>query len=409
MCDTIYAGKELSPDGSAWFAKNSDRSPDEPQPLCILPRRGAGGELLVGGRAFPGKDAGYAILLSKPTWIAGGEAGVNERGVAIGNEAVFSKWAPAKDGVLGMDILRAALASSGSAEEAVSYIAECVERLEQGGNGAFQGKLFYDNSYIAADRERAFVLESAGKRWAIRELHESATISNAYSITDDYDRLDAVTSGELESAAGRKSWKARVQRSLYLRFTKGEERRRFTRAALEERCGSLDLDAVLGALRSHGAYTPGKRGSMASPCVHEGGFPVNNATTASMAVSFPPGGASPVIWFSGTSYPCLSLFKPVVLEGGEFVPLWTDYDYMENSPAAIAHWTHQREWVKSRRIGELSLNSAFRTRRDMLQKSLEEIARDASRRGTASGQGLEARRQDVNEIIRSWYSGIAVY
>jgi len=47
--------------------------------------------------------------------------GINARGVVIGNEAVFSRWKAARDGVLGMDILRLALEEAATAREAVDF------------------------------------------------------------------------------------------------------------------------------------------------------------------------------------------------------------------------------------------------------------------------------------------------
>jgi hypothetical protein len=46
----------------------------------------------------------------------GWRKGVNDKGVVIGNEAVFTKETVRRDGLLGMDILRIALERSESAE-----------------------------------------------------------------------------------------------------------------------------------------------------------------------------------------------------------------------------------------------------------------------------------------------------
>lgn len=431
MCDTLYAGPELSPVGKSWFAKNSDRHPDEPQALCLVPRRPPSARLEIGGRDFPGPDGGHAFALSRPSWMQGGEAGVNELGVAIGNEAVFSRWKPAKDGALGMDLLRAALSSSASAEEARDYLSRYVESAGQGGNGAFKGSLYYDNSFIVADSTGAFVLETAGRRWAWRQVEDCATISNAYSIEDDYRRLDTQTRKEIapvneraacsdEADAGRKghkdSWRPYVEKRFYLRFTKGDVRRGLTRASLEAARGSLGLSAMLGALRNHGAYDPRRRGSMESPCVHEGVFPVNSATTASLAFEFGEKPGWGMLWFTGTSYPCLSLYKPLILAAGEFLPLWTAYDHSEGSDAAYAHWLRQRTWIKRAKAGGLSLDPAFAARRDEAQRRLAMAAERAAEAlrtdpaaAKAAGGALARARSEIDAVVAEWYAGLPGY
>lgn len=406
MCDTLYAAPLFSGAGTAWFAKNSDRAPDEPQALCIVPRRTPREGIAVASRIFPGRDAGFAFALSKPSWMAGGEAGVNEAGVAIGNEAVFSRWKPAKDGPLGMDILRAALAASESAAAAARYIASFVEAEGQGGNGAYHGSLYYHNSFIISDPREALVLETSGKRWALRRTGDFASISNAYSITDNYEEVDAQTSRELSSRGGKASFRAYVESRPYLLFTRGDTRRRLTREAIESARGRLDLPAVLGALRAHGSYRPGRPGSLACPCVHEGGFPVNNATTASLALSYPSAGAPLTLWFSGTSYPCISLFKPLLLASGEFIPLWTDYDYSEGSASAYAYWKRQLDWIRRGKAGALSLDEAFVEARDEAQTRLLRLAEAAAGLVTKAGEGgspdLAELRAETNRVVKAW-------
>ena len=51
----------------------------------------------------------HAVILSKPAWIWGAEMGSNEHGVAIGNEAVWTKLSCPEDleeRLIGMDLLR---------------------------------------------------------------------------------------------------------------------------------------------------------------------------------------------------------------------------------------------------------------------------------------------------------------
>ena len=92
MCDTLI----LRHQGQTWFAKNSDREPAEPQRLLRLPvvRNDPEARLRTTYLDIPQAAQRHALVISQPSWIWGAEMGVNEHGVAIGNEAVFTKLAP---------------------------------------------------------------------------------------------------------------------------------------------------------------------------------------------------------------------------------------------------------------------------------------------------------------------------
>lgn len=420
MCDTLYAAATVGAGGRALFAKNSDRKPDEPQSLVFCGRRTGGDQVRVGRRTFPVADAGLAYAISKPSWIDGGEMGLNAAGVAIGNEAVFSRFPVAHDGVLGMDILRAALASSSDAETARDFICRYTESNDQGGNGSLHGRLYYSNSYLIADRSNAFVLETAGRRWAWQRLEDVGAISNAYSIGTDYKRLDAATRKDIapinekaacsdEADAGRKgqrqSWRSYVESRLHLHVTHGDERRNAALAALRSSgAAGLDAEAVFGLLRAHRGRGPASRpilSSMRSHCMHAGGL-LSQATTASMVVEYrSERAAAAVLWFTGTSYPCVSIYKPVLLAEGSFIPLWTGYDYTENGTGAGEHWRRHKRWLRRRRNAELGESESFRSRRDAAQAALRASVEKALRDGD-----YERARADVNALVTDWYGGL---
>ncbi|MEI6385859.1 MAG: carcinine hydrolase/isopenicillin-N N-acyltransferase family protein [Spirochaetota bacterium] len=404
MCDTLYS----APGGSqgSCFAKNSDRHPEEPQALCLVPARATAPHTAFGGLSFDAPDAGYSYVLSKPSWMPGGEMGVNTRGLAVGNEAVFSRFKAKKDGVLGMALLRATLASAGSAAEARDFICSFVETHDQGGNGAYKGSLVYSNSFIVADPRGAFVVETAGRRWAWKSAGSAATISNAYSIVGDAGGMDSLSRSELETGGGT-SWRRLVEDRLYLAFTRGDSRRACTAATLAGE-GQGGLDTMLKALRDHGKKRSDGR-DMGAPCVHGAGFPVKSTATASLVVEYiPPGsgagsGSTAVVWFSGTPHPCLSLFAPIVLSSSGFIPLWTGYAYEEDSKESYARWESSR--LRAQLLGGAlrSSDPAFMDVRDSLQGRLHVEAIDSYLKSPGA-EGLARARANVNTIMADWDS-----
>ena len=402
MCDTIIlmdnSGKPV------FFGKNSDRHPEEPQALLYISERAPSTVMLREGVEY--QDKGFALLLSKPSWMAGGEMGVNSQGLAIGNEAVFSRFKPEEHGILGMDILRAALSACASAKEALDFITSFIEKYGQGGNGAYKGKLVYNNSFLAADPQEAYIIETAGKRWAWRSAMLVDAISNAYCIEDDYKRLDMQTRKEIapvneraacadESDPGRKgernSWKAHVEDRKYLFFTKGEQRRSSSLGGLmriaAERASSAQneaqtkaraepeaqLEKIFALLQSHeGAPKSGPFLSrMKNLCVHPGLFP-QSATTGSMVAEYRPGGA--LVWHTDSSYPCISLYKPVLLKDGRFYSLWKPLCAENKAEERYASWNSHRQWaVKSGHL-QLSAKEDFAQSRDAAQASIIRIA-----------------------------------
>jgi hypothetical protein len=111
VCDTVVVVPESGP---VWFAKNSDREPSEAQFLESHDGSAAGSP----PEGLPDAPSNVRVTLSRPAWMWGCEMGVNAHGLAIGNEAVFTRVPVPKAGYTGMDFQRIALTRCRTADDA---------------------------------------------------------------------------------------------------------------------------------------------------------------------------------------------------------------------------------------------------------------------------------------------------
>src|SRR5215469_7924046 len=196
MCDTFVALSDSTANGSVLLAKSADTEVNEAQHFLRLPARDhpEGAKVRVTHRVIPQARHTYEALIDKSFWLYGGEIGVNEHGVAIGNEAVFSNLASEKDGVILIDLLRLMLERAADRHEAVALTAELLASFGQGGNCELRGNSHFDGSFIVSDKTGAVILETAGREWAAKEVKGFASISNGYTIREDWDRSSLAAS-----------------------------------------------------------------------------------------------------------------------------------------------------------------------------------------------------------------------
>lgn len=294
MCDTIY----LKKDGKSYFGKNSDRSPNEAH-LMIRQEaaiHNAGEMVKATYIEIPQVSQTYACVLLKPHWIWGAEMGWNEFGLNIGNEAVFSNVKREKqDGLIGMDLLRLALERTRTAKDALMLIINLIEQYGQVGNCGFGKKFYYDNAFLIADNVEAYVLETAGRTWAYKKAGDIAAISNCYSITDDYDECSKGFTG---------NFKQKFQNNLFTKVAGAEKRRAAILAVLSGEGEQFML--FRQALTSHSSEKIDiNSSSTSSVCMHAGNL-FGDQTTGSYF-----GEIDKCYFVSGTSFPCLSVYKPV--------------------------------------------------------------------------------------------------
>ncbi len=319
MCDSIVVVKPGEP---VWVGKNSDREPDEVQVVDRVPAAAhdEGSSLHTTHIVIPEARATQEVILSRPRWMWGCEMGVNARGVAIANEAVFVRLPLAPEGLTGMDLQRLALERAGSAADAVEVIIDLLGRFPQGGRMGFRNHgMRYASSFIVADAAEAWILETAGELWAAQKVVGVRTISNVLTINDDFDRIHpqayavARARGYCQRLADFGFARCFASR-FYRAMTGGEARRGCTRELLSifAASGAVSAGAMATVLRDHGGVGPQGGLRMVMPCAHASWLPTraSGQTTASMIACLDQA-AGPRVWMTGTSSPCLSVFKPV--------------------------------------------------------------------------------------------------
>lgn len=139
-----------------------------------------------------------SVVLSKPRWLWGCKMGANCEGVVGGNEAIWTSLAGdlrSEPRLLGMDILRLALERGGSARAAAEECARLTEVHGQGGGCAEDDSSWtYENGYIFADCNEAFVVETCGVHgWVMERVPPGSfrNISNGISIRTNIHSIKA--------------------------------------------------------------------------------------------------------------------------------------------------------------------------------------------------------------------------
>jgi len=393
MCDTLVAVQNYTSDGSILFGKNSDREPDEAHEIVRFPAVDYPPNQTVQTTylSIPQARHTFEVILSKPFWMWGCEMGVNENGVVVGNEAMFLKIpVEKKPGLLGMDLMRLALERSETADQAVRVITGLLQTYGQGGAcGYHDKKMSYHNSFLIADFEGAFVLETFGREWAVKKVTGAYSISNCTTLKDDYDE---VSSGLRKSKSGRVNLKKHYEGFLYTHFSGAKKRRARSMEMMEQKKGALTPKAIARILRDHGEGNIGIHPadlSNGTLCMHAADPLVRRSqTVGSLIVQLTPD-RHVNVFMTGTSAPCLSIFKPVFFgcsldnrAGSSYSPdsLWWFHETLHRSllnrsgKTIFEFWTERTQfeetlWKEFRKIETASVFDQCLFSKDFFQKS----------------------------------------
>lgn len=303
-CDTFVVLPSLTKSGNIIFGKNSDRPSDEIQEVVYY-KGGTRGDTVKCTYITIAEHNGpiNSVILSKPVWMWGAEMGANDHNVVVGNEAVWTKYNQddgdaSKERLIGMDLVRLGLERGNSAEEALDAITSLLEKYGQGGAcSENDNSLIYHNSFIIADSNVAWVLETSGNLWAAEKIETGyRNISNGLTIKT---KIDKHSEKLPEVAKSLNLWDGKGCFNFYECFAAGDSKRQ---AAGEKLLAELtqeakfDIQSMFQILRD--------KDSGICAC---GSFATQGSQVSSLSNKEPS-----VHWFTATPDPSESVFKPFV-------------------------------------------------------------------------------------------------
>jgi dipeptidase len=260
-----------------------------------------------------------------------------------------------------------------------------IERYGQGGNCGFDKKFYYDNSFLAADPNEAYVLETSGKNYAVIKVDGKYAISNRLSIGANHVARSGLKQGE--------DFKKRFTEPVFSHFSAAKSRRRQMMESLTPSSGAPEM---MGILRNHDSKVQGKefkRGSVSSVCMHAGRL-IGDHATGSVVIALRPD--KPItLWGTGCSTPCISAFKPLFW-GSEGPPIFDD------PSLSLKYWLrreHMHRAIIAGKIDATAFRSKIRTlEADWLERERQIMAANAPDRAEMTRLSSEAGSQEQTLI-----------
>src|SRR5688572_19312930 len=229
-----------------------------------------------------------------------------------------------------MDLVRLGLERARTADEALGIITALIEEHGQGGSGFAHLHWPYNNAFLIADPERAWILETSNRHWAAQPVRDVGNVSNGLAIGTGWERgaadltAFAVSRGWWAADAGKLDFAAAYADESGVPPNLSCARRARGAALLAAGRGRLTRAGMRAILRDHYDDGPHRRRAVDDPeffslCMHAD--PLDN-TTAAMVVPLAPRPAP-----ASAAWLCLG--SPCV---GVFLPCWVD----ARLPAALS-------------------------------------------------------------------------
>ena len=209
-----------------------------------------------------------------------------------------------------MDLLRLGLERGKTARESLNIITSLLENYGQGGGCAYNDPSWvYHNSFIIADPKEAYVLETADEWWVAERVGEVRSISNSISIKGQGDiRRDGI----IQYAIEKNYCKDDKDFDFAMTFSglptssipSPYSREGKSNILLNENIGKITPKLMMDFLMEH----------QAGICMH-GGFESTGSQVSHLMKE-----KKSLHWFTGTTLPCVSIYKPYAfpIEGQKF-------------------------------------------------------------------------------------------
>ncbi|MDO4842468.1 MAG: hypothetical protein Q3982_07330 [Phoenicibacter congonensis] len=411
-CDTVAIPASDTAKGCNLLGKNSDREMTEAQPLAYYPAADhrTGETVKCTYIEIEQVPHTYGMIGSRPWWIWGFEMGVNEQGVAIGNEAEWSEVPPREEpALLGMDLLRLGLERGATAKEALQVIIQLLERHGQGGACRYGGdavKSGYHNTFIISDPKEMYLMETVGKHWVYRSIKKAEGISNIYKIGEDYEACsDGIEAYAAELGLHTPGQTFDFSKSFLLlnnHFMGGFPRSKWTTWKLQNNLGKIDAEMTLDILRGHyeGTFMENYWSPVSccvpSVCMH-GGEPAHTQSAATMVVEYHHSEFKELLYtyWGSMCPPCCSFIVPFYNTG--YIP--------ERLGIGENHYQEDSFWWKMQRLvtDAESDYTRYHEKIQQAQKRLEPEFRSAAAETEAQAEDLlkQGKREEACRLLNA--------
>jgi dipeptidase len=303
----------------------------------------------------------WTVLGQQPEGSWGLTHGLNEHQVAIGVTGWQSRLPRTESGLTGCELVRLALERGQSALQAVDALTDLVSRHGQCGAG---GAAAPDHIFAIADPHEAYVVETAGRYWALLECRHTRASTGVALTRQDWRRL---APGLAELAFARGWWPDDGSKLDFAGCLDSQAashalaRRRWGRAsvALAQQAGAID--PTIFRLLLEEQYENNRA------LVPDGAAPLAGSFIGVLRAR-----QAPLAWFSFGA-PAVALYFPLCPLGdlpAAFGPP------VHPASLSIPHWT--RQFTARLRAGQFdakTLNEALEQLQATFDRDAEEFVR----------------------------------